>query len=1569
MTYIDTAPENLRVIKLKTLVVKNFKWSGVENIVNIEISKLDNPNIEFSEIYTLSLNSLFISLLNSPFTYVNRGNYYITGFDTTDPELLIIKIYVKGRNNSFNDQLNIHTEESIYFCQGLNLKVVTSDEEKYFDRSLFNHELVYDDEQQRLKLCNSEESIVIANLRDLSNLGIFYIDLDSETTGSYDLNDGQIIYVKSKSYNEGLRSYLVVKPFTFNLEDKSTYPENNLDKISYDNYLIGTPVTDCRFEQDSDFLDYPKFKYGDQEKTIRPGQPFSIKDGENMILPAQSQSVVIEGEFEPEKTSQQIPNTIITGTSNNTDLNGWLNRSFINGDRLPWNFRNSSNVSHIQDVLNPKQSDFILLNLSDDLLYLNKIQINFRSAGGRTPGLGFVQVQPVKLTEVNIPSKWVFKGTTIAECDKLSDDYFTENPSDLIPLVDPENNDTIDYLNSVTIKKYEVTDGDSILNYYYVYVNYTVSQYNILNRPVRFIRIKTPLSNINLDNNGVLSRDNWNSLDKEVIYENLMTDSTVVKTDSSISFEFLNKIQISEYKIYALEFLPDTLLENIPDDHIFYDVENATTQINSYIYNNPSVLESGSFNYSPNFVADTEVRAYSKVTLSLERNTSSNIFYKLDDNYSNYAIERFKTDNVPYGQIAVKVNISDYSREIYEWKSPDIPRYTTLINFYRQTLLTAESSINLKSQAFILADRKIYTPDKDISEFVPYQKYLSLSNLNTAMLLNPSYINNNYVVYNDTMVDGGFLYKFKSITLKPESFDNYVFSGSFETLDSLNKYINPVLDKDDQSFSRIKLNIANVLNLSREYVLDWRYLKLGNIENLTEQPPAPNNNDEYYVINSTQKITKWNTDKLVWEISDQDFETANKFYISWLDHGQIGLNTQANLDNITYDLAEYNFTYSKDLNQIRYTNCSWVKVQDSSNLGYYFLETNTEESALNILTSSSQYTTISSLSYSTYCKIGDDIYNINLEGSSTKVWIKDNPVIAPVAFDPTRSFTSLDIANYYLTLNPLTPIDSLGRIKKGGGSFTIIQVVKNDLGNLEWRPISQTSDLIPEDQIFTNVSDRDEFFKNNPLRLNIDSEFYSPLCKVGSEYEIYVSVGSFTYKVLGRIQKRLAFEYLRLFESKFESSQNKLLDDTVYYIAKIFKTVNGKKEFIGIGSDIDASCKNLLSVTLCDYFEIIGSLKTLKDNEFIINEENNTSSNLGLLGDPNSQNPENLFTFKDGKWNINTYALSILHDYIPFKSDWELNTVDGNTVKNPYISYESIYKPFTFKSLINLDRDDSDEFYIRYKNKPVVKFSSQNIELYKNIKGTDLAIDTNNLSLNSEQSLNLKVPDVNISTEVRLNSVVNQTSTNIAVISNDKLSLNKPLKFVNNGDTLKDSNDENVLGIGSTVDIYKDIKFIKNSTNIVDSNNAVIASFNTDKITVNKLIDGTATHAYYSDYAECYESKENYEAGTLVDLNKEGILEEAREECLGVVSENPGVLIGTQSSGVPLVMMGKSKVLLDTNTIQHSECLKVKTKLYLSSFESGRASYLENGNPIGIVLKPYNKETPNEILALLILNI
>lgn len=111
---------------------------------------------------------------------------------------------------------------------------------------------------------------------------------------------------------------------------------------------------------------------------------------------------------------------------------------------------------------------------------------------------------------------------------------------------------------------------------------------------------------------------------------------------------------------------------------------------------------------------------------------------------------------------------------------------------------------------------------------------------------------------------------------------------------------------------------------------------------------------------------------------------------------------------------------------------------------------------------------------------------------------------------------------------------------------------------------------------------------------------------------------------------------------------------------------------------------------------------------------------------------------------------------------------------------------------------------------------------------------------------------------------------------------------------------------------------------------------------------GLAYRSYYGDIAEEYESDKLYLPGTLITFGK-GLKEisEAVTECNGVISTNPGYILGEKKSQLhlPVALCGRVPVLMDGNCLP-----KFGDKIYLSKIKPGRASTVPNGKPLGKII-------------------
>ena len=97
---------------------------------------------------------------------------------------------------------------------------------------------------------------------------------------------------------------------------------------------------------------------------------------------------------------------------------------------------------------------------------------------------------------------------------------------------------------------------------------------------------------------------------------------------------------------------------------------------------------------------------------------------------------------------------------------------------------------------------------------------------------------------------------------------------------------------------------------------------------------------------------------------------------------------------------------------------------------------------------------------------------------------------------------------------------------------------------------------------------------------------------------------------------------------------------------------------------------------------------------------------------------------------------------------------------------------------------------------------------------------------------------------------------------------------------------------------------------------------------------GTALQAQYADIAEVYTSKEQYPLGTIVAVsNNEKFDVEIFDpsfddifftQVAGVVSENPGIIINSESNGIPITLKGKTKVWVEGSVEKGDKIVPLK---------------------------------------------
>ena len=95
---------------------------------------------------------------------------------------------------------------------------------------------------------------------------------------------------------------------------------------------------------------------------------------------------------------------------------------------------------------------------------------------------------------------------------------------------------------------------------------------------------------------------------------------------------------------------------------------------------------------------------------------------------------------------------------------------------------------------------------------------------------------------------------------------------------------------------------------------------------------------------------------------------------------------------------------------------------------------------------------------------------------------------------------------------------------------------------------------------------------------------------------------------------------------------------------------------------------------------------------------------------------------------------------------------------------------------------------------------------------------------------------------------------------------------------------------------------------------------------------GTALQAKYADLAEKYETDKDYDYGTVLGINENGISEyQPGMNLIGVVSENPGLIINKDSDGVLVALKGRIKVKV------HGD-IKIKRGDFVLAYKDGKAT-------------------------------
>ena len=111
---------------------------------------------------------------------------------------------------------------------------------------------------------------------------------------------------------------------------------------------------------------------------------------------------------------------------------------------------------------------------------------------------------------------------------------------------------------------------------------------------------------------------------------------------------------------------------------------------------------------------------------------------------------------------------------------------------------------------------------------------------------------------------------------------------------------------------------------------------------------------------------------------------------------------------------------------------------------------------------------------------------------------------------------------------------------------------------------------------------------------------------------------------------------------------------------------------------------------------------------------------------------------------------------------------------------------------------------------------------------------------------------------------------------------------------------------------------------------------------------GWAYRALWGDLAEFYRADKPYPAGTLITIGAgTAEISEAKTECNGIISTNPGYELGEKTCALdlPVALVGKVPVLMDKNC-----SVEFGNRIYLSRTTPGCASTIPNGRCLGKII-------------------
>lgn len=158
--------------------------------------------------------------------------------------------------------------------------------------------------------------------------------------------------------------------------------------------------------------------------------------------------------------------------------------------------------------------------------------------------------------------------------------------------------------------------------------------------------------------------------------------------------------------------------------------------------------------------------------------------------------------------------------------------------------------------------------------------------------------------------------------------------------------------------------------------------------------------------------------------------------------------------------------------------------------------------------------------------------------------------------------------------------------------------------------------------------------------------------------------------------------------------------------------------------------------------------------------------------------------------------------------------------------------------------------------------------------------------------------------------------TNYAQINGVKLNLSNNLFNIShgiqvNGGKATITSDGKISGTTLTMSGAASV-YSLNATNGVTTNTVVSSGNITSKTKViAPTFEGNATSANWADLAEKYDSDKDYPFGTLIQFGGEKEITVAKTEVNGVISEKAGYLLNASSSGLPVALCGRVKVLVN----------------------------------------------------------